>query len=209
VGNFFFINWGNVGFLWRALFYAVTYYCAQCTQLATQLHNHSQHNQCRTPHAVVHDLVLLMMGIMMLEICWDRRLIINIRLAASCWFFSLFILYKYLVFKVSVRFEGNVFLKVYICVCVCVCVCVFVTEIVVAVRKDIILCSLRWTNLQWIAEGQIGVGRGMSSGGSLLDEMREQGVWGFHWVGGRGCWHARNDTMGGAINVRKRKKGQR
>ena len=27
-------------------------------------HNHSQHKQCRTPHAVVHSLVLLMMGIM-------------------------------------------------------------------------------------------------------------------------------------------------
>jgi len=35
-------------------------------------HNHSQHNQCRTPYAVVHGLVLLMMGIMMAETCWDR-----------------------------------------------------------------------------------------------------------------------------------------
>jgi len=47
------------------------------------------HNQCRTPHAVVHGLVLLMMGIMMPETCWDRSLIINIRLVASCWFLSL------------------------------------------------------------------------------------------------------------------------
>jgi len=44
----------------------------QCTQLTTQLHttttaNHSQHNQCRTPYAVVHGLVLLMMGKMMPE----------------------------------------------------------------------------------------------------------------------------------------------
>jgi len=54
-------------------------------------HNHSQHNQCRTPYAVVYGLVLLMMGIMMPETCWDRSLIINIRLVASCWF-SLFTL---------------------------------------------------------------------------------------------------------------------
>jgi len=32
-------------------------------------HNHSQHNQCRTPYAVVHGLVLLMMGLMMPETC--------------------------------------------------------------------------------------------------------------------------------------------
>ena len=32
-------------------------------------HNHSQHNQCGTPHAVVHGLVLLMMGIMIPETC--------------------------------------------------------------------------------------------------------------------------------------------
>jgi len=30
---------------------------------------HSQHNQCRTPYAVIHSLVLLMMGIMMPETC--------------------------------------------------------------------------------------------------------------------------------------------
>jgi len=42
-----------------------------------------------TPYAVVHSLILLTMGIMMLETCWDKRLIINIRLAASCWFLSL------------------------------------------------------------------------------------------------------------------------
>jgi len=49
-------------------------YCStQCTQLTTQLHrtttNHSQHNQCRTPYAVVHGLALLMMGIMVPETC--------------------------------------------------------------------------------------------------------------------------------------------
>ena len=46
-------------------------------------HNHSQHYQRRTPYAAVHTLVLLMMGIMMPETCWDS-LIINIRLVASC-----------------------------------------------------------------------------------------------------------------------------
>ena len=34
--------------------------------------NHSHHNQCRTPHAAVHTLVLLMMGIMIPEPCWDK-----------------------------------------------------------------------------------------------------------------------------------------
>ena len=52
-------------------------------------HNRSQHKQCRTPHAVVQGLVLLMMDIMMPETCWDRSLVINIRLVASCWFISL------------------------------------------------------------------------------------------------------------------------
>jgi len=36
-------------------------------------HNHSQHNQCRTPYAVVYSLVLLMMGIVKPETCWDRK----------------------------------------------------------------------------------------------------------------------------------------
>ena len=51
-------------------------------------HNHSHHNQCRTPYAAVHTLVLLMMGIMMLETCWDKSLIKN-RIVAYCWFLSL------------------------------------------------------------------------------------------------------------------------
>jgi len=59
------------------------------TAYDTAPHNHSQHNQCRTPYAVIHGLVLLMMDIMMPETCWDRSLIINIRLVASCWFISL------------------------------------------------------------------------------------------------------------------------
>ena len=52
-------------------------------------HNHSHHYQCRTPYAAVHTIVLLMMGIMMPETCWDKSLIINIRLVAPCWFLSL------------------------------------------------------------------------------------------------------------------------
>ena len=35
-------------------------------------HSHSHHYQCRTPYAAVHTLVLLMMGIMMPETCWDK-----------------------------------------------------------------------------------------------------------------------------------------
>ena len=45
--------------------------------------------QCRTPYAAVHTLVLLMMDIMMPETCWDKSLIINIRLVAFCWSHSL------------------------------------------------------------------------------------------------------------------------
>ena len=52
-------------------------------------HNRSQHNHFRTPCSVIHGLVLLMMGIMMPETCWDRSLIINIGLVASFWFLSL------------------------------------------------------------------------------------------------------------------------
>jgi len=58
---------------------------AVCTRLTTQLHkttaNHSQPQPThpgRTPHAVGHGLILLMMGIMMPETCCDRSLIINI-----------------------------------------------------------------------------------------------------------------------------------
>ena len=52
-------------------------------------HNYSRHNQCRTPYGPGYTLVLLMMGIMTPETCWDKSLIINIRLVASCWFLSL------------------------------------------------------------------------------------------------------------------------
>ena len=55
-------------------------------------HSHSHYYQCRTPYAAVHTPVLLMMGIMMPETCWDKSLIINIRLVASSWFLSLFTL---------------------------------------------------------------------------------------------------------------------
>ena len=59
--------------------------------------NHSHHYQCWTPYAAVHTLVLLMMRIMMPETCSDKRLIISIRLVASCWFLSLHpLLYLYI-----------------------------------------------------------------------------------------------------------------
>jgi len=45
--------------------------------------------QCKTPYAVIHGPVLLMMDIMMPETCCDRSLIINIGLVASCWFICL------------------------------------------------------------------------------------------------------------------------
>ena len=41
------------------------------------------------PYAVVHNLLLLKMGILMPETCWDRSFIINTRFVASCWFLSL------------------------------------------------------------------------------------------------------------------------
>ena len=62
---------------------------AVCSVKVPSPHNHSHHNQCRTPYAAVHTLVLLTMSIMMPETCWDKSLIINIRLVASCWFLSL------------------------------------------------------------------------------------------------------------------------
>jgi len=64
-------------------------WCTVHTAYNPAPHNHSQHNQCRTPYVVVQGLVLLMMGIMMPKTCWDRSLIIYIRLVASCWFLSL------------------------------------------------------------------------------------------------------------------------
>jgi len=70
--------------VWKLLFDFHTVHTAH--DLAP--HNHSQHNQCRTPYVVVHALILLMMGIMVPETCWDRHLTINISLVASCWFRS-------------------------------------------------------------------------------------------------------------------------
>ena len=82
-----------------------------------QLHKTTaNHNQCKTPHAAVHGLVLLMMGIMMPETCWDRSLIKHIGLVASCWF-SLFtflhIFSKYILISsfVEICRFGSVLLK--------------------------------------------------------------------------------------------------
>ena len=65
--------------------------------------------QCRTPYAAVHSLVLLKMGIMMPETCWDRRLTINIRLVASCWFLSLhptFMMHGHKSLKSQIKFNN-------------------------------------------------------------------------------------------------------
>ena len=75
--------------LWRLLFNSRTVTFTVHTACVPAPHNHSHHYQCRTPYAAVHTLVVLMMGIMMPETCWDKSLIINIRLVASCWFLSL------------------------------------------------------------------------------------------------------------------------
>ena len=69
--------------LWRSLFDFTLH-----TARFPAPHNHSHHNQCRTPYAAVHIIFLLMMGVMMPETCWDI-LIINIRLVTSCWSLSL------------------------------------------------------------------------------------------------------------------------
>jgi hypothetical protein len=50
---------------------------------------------CTTAYAVIHNLVLLKMGIMMAETCWDKYLRINIRLVASC-SFSLRLTWRFL-----------------------------------------------------------------------------------------------------------------
>ena len=73
--------------LWKLLSRTVTF--AVHTARVPAPHNHSQQNQCKTPYASVCTLVLLMIGIMTPETCWDKSLIMNIRLLASCWFLSL------------------------------------------------------------------------------------------------------------------------
>ena len=53
-------------------------------------------------------LVLLMMGIMMPETCWDRSLIMIIGLIASCWFISLHPMYEWLQRLVTYQERRNV-----------------------------------------------------------------------------------------------------
>ena len=66
--------------MWRLLFTVL----APTTQRPTTATNHIQQNQHSTPHAVTC-LVLLKMGIMMPETCWDS--VDNKYLTvASCWF---------------------------------------------------------------------------------------------------------------------------
>ena len=92
---------GRVGYGWLWLCGAVSWaVCAVWNSnfhTVLTAHDAVSHNQSqpqpthpdRTPHAVVHGIILLMIGIMMPESCWDRSLIINIELVASC-SFSLF-----------------------------------------------------------------------------------------------------------------------
>ena len=71
----------------------------QCTQLTTKLHkttaNHSLHTQCRTPHAVGHGLILLMMVIMMPETCWNKKLDNKLRISCILWVLSLHLIFKH------------------------------------------------------------------------------------------------------------------
>jgi len=53
------------------------------------------------PYAVVQRHVLLKMGLMMPETCWDRRLTIKIRFVACCWFLSLHHIFGYFCFEAS------------------------------------------------------------------------------------------------------------
>jgi len=69
----------------------------------TAPHNHRQNNQCRTPYAVILSLVLLKMGIMMPETCWDRSSTIKIGLDASCWMEAWRCAYKRNIILNSVR----------------------------------------------------------------------------------------------------------
>jgi len=52
----------------------------------------------RTPHAVGHGLILLMMGIMMPETCWDRKVDNKHRISCILLVFSLFTLWKFAFF---------------------------------------------------------------------------------------------------------------
>jgi len=74
-----------------------------CDRASPAPHDHGQHNQCWTPYAVVHSLVLLTMGIMMPETCWDKRLIIYMRLVASYCFPSLPWMMDYFLFREGKR----------------------------------------------------------------------------------------------------------
>ena len=83
-------------------------------------HNHTQHNQCRTPYAATHGIVLLMMGIMMPETCCDRSLIINIGLFACCWFLCLHhtgrkvyppTAFRFLYFKFRQKYDQMIYIQ--------------------------------------------------------------------------------------------------
>ena len=52
-----------------------------------------------------------MMGVMLPETCWDRSLIINIGLVASCWFISLHPLFDALLFEVRGEAEETILIR--------------------------------------------------------------------------------------------------
>ena len=71
-------------FCWMWLVAAVGR-CVVGTQRPTAATNHIQQNKCSTPHTAHTVFVLLKMGIMMPETCWDS--VDNKHLfVASCWF---------------------------------------------------------------------------------------------------------------------------
>ena len=97
------------------------------------------HNQCRTPYAAVHTLVPLMMGIMMPETCWDKSLIINIRLVASCWFLCLH--------PMNWMFSGTAQVFHQVCQFFFVSsVCLLVRVTIVDKNKAVVCCGIPWVN---------------------------------------------------------------
>ena len=74
------------GWLWLAVVvWSCVVSCVHCVKYTARLQPQPT-QPGRTPHAVVHSIILLVMGIMMPETCWDIILIVNIELVASCWF---------------------------------------------------------------------------------------------------------------------------
>ena len=56
--------------VWKLLFDS---HSAHSSRRSSTRPQPTTHNQYRTPHAVGHGIILLVMGIMMPETCWDRK----------------------------------------------------------------------------------------------------------------------------------------